>query len=324
MEHSQPGAAHSQNESGSSVPSTAGGAHAFDSSRFSTNSMSSSCEAEAARGSTHAEGSVDAVCSSSTDVIPSIRRSGSLHRRPTRPLSKDPPSPVTLSTGIGLGHGFPGTTVLQTAPSEVHSKPAAPTLKQQATMSPSVSMNTMVGKQSRRTTLASALPPPSSVPGLGSLTMGASVGSPVSSWMGSMGKKLGGIQSADTLTKGQKRASVLLADVSHSIISALSPSPSTASTVLSPMSNSISSLSSDVSSPRTPFSNSGANKNMGTRMTNSLLDEDDEGDTVRIGRVMVPDSVNANTAAGSEAQTQKAAVSSSFHDDDDDNWNWNW
>lgn len=59
-------------------------------------------------------------------------------------------------------------------------------------------------------------------------------------------------------------------------------------------------------------------------MTNSLLDEDDEDDTVRIGRVMVPDSVKANTAAGSEAQTQKAAVPSSFHDDDDDNWNWNW
>ncbi|KAI6012134.1 hypothetical protein BKA83DRAFT_4370600 [Pisolithus microcarpus] len=325
MEHSQLGAAHSQNESGSSVSATAGGAPGFNSSRFSTDSMSSFCEADAARGSTHVECSAGAVCSSSTDATPSIRRSGSLHRRPARSRSKDPPSPVTLSTGIELGHEFLGTTVSQTAPSRVHSRPAAPALKQQSAMSPSGSMNTTVDQQSRRTTLASALPPPSSVPGLGSLTMGASVGSPVSSWVGNMGKKLGGIQSADTLSKGQKRASVLLADVSHSIMSALSPSPSAASAVLSPTSHSISALSSDVSSPRTPFSNAGANKNMGTRGTNSLLDEDDEDDTVRIGRVMVPDSVKAGTVARSEIQTQtQKAVVSSFHDDDDDNWNWNW
>lgn len=130
-----------------------------------------------------------------------------------------------------------------------------------------------------------------------------------------MGKKLGEIQGADTLTKGQKRASVLLADVSHSIISALSPSPSTVS-ALSPTSN-------PISSPRTPYSSVSANRDTGALRTNSLLDDDDDNDTVRIGRVMVPDSVKDKTGvvAGSGSQTQRAI--SSF-DDDDDNWNWNW
>ncbi|KAI6104165.1 hypothetical protein F5141DRAFT_171686 [Pisolithus sp. B1] len=308
MEPSQLLAVHSQDESAPSVSVTADSAPGFSSGRFSASSMSSFCEAEAAHGSTHVEGSVDAVRSSSSDATSSIRRSGSLHRRPARSCSKDPPTPVSLSTGIELGH---------------ESLALAP--RQQATASPSFSMRTAADKQSRRTTLASSLPPPSSVPGLGSLTMGANVGSPVSSWMESMGKKLGGIQSADTLTKGQKRASVLLADVSHSIMSALSPSPSTASAVLSPTSNSISSFSSDVSSPRTPLSKVEANKNIRIRGTNSLLDEDDEDDTVRIGRVMVPDSVKdgASAVVGSGTRTQRAAVSS-LHDDDDDNWNWNW
>ncbi|KAI6006270.1 hypothetical protein F5J12DRAFT_905741 [Pisolithus orientalis] len=228
------------------------------------------CEAEVANGSTH----VDAVRSSSTDAISTIRRSGSLHRRPARSLPKDPPTPVQYLSS------------------------AAPVLRQTAT-SPSIPTNTTADKQSRRTTLAPALPPPSSVPGLGSLTMGASVGNPVSSWMGSVGKKLGEIQGADTLTKGQKRASVLLADVSHSIISALSPSPSTVS-ALSPTSN-------PISSPRAPYSNVSANRDTGTLRTNSLLDDDDDNDTVRIGRVMVPDSVKDKTGAvaGSGSQTQE-------------------
>ncbi|KAI6127847.1 hypothetical protein EDD16DRAFT_1892747 [Pisolithus croceorrhizus] len=308
MEPSQLLAAHFPDESAPPVSVTADSAPGLRSSRFSTSSISSFCEAEAAHGSTHVEGSVDAVRSSSSDATSSIRRSGSLHRRPARSHSKDLPTPVSLSTGIELGH-----------------ESLAPAPWQQAAASPSFSTRTATDKQSRRTTLAPSLPPPSSVPGLGSLTMGAGVGSPVSSWMGSVGKKLGGIQSADTLAKGQKRASVLLADVSHSIMSALSPSPSTASVVPPPTSNSISSFSSDVSSPRTPLSKVEANKNIRIRGTNSLLDEDDEDDTVRIGRVMVPDSVRdgARAVVGSGTQTQRAAVSS-LHDDDDDSWSWNW
>lgn len=311
-ESSQHIATHSQDGSGSS---SAGALSGFSSGRFSMSSMSSVCEAEVANGRAHVDGSVDAVRSSSTDAISSIRRSGSLHRRPARSLSKDPPTPVNLATGIDLGHEFLSTTISQTAPSQVqYLSSAAPVLRQTAT-SPSIPTNTAADKQSRRTTLAPALPPPSSVPGLGSLTMGASVGNPVSSWMGSVGKKLGEIQGADTLTKGQKRASVLLADVSHSIISALSPSPSTVS-ALSPTSN-------PISSPRTPYSNVSANRDTGAPRTNSLLDDDDDNDTVRIGRVMVPDSVKDKTGvvAGSGSQTQRAIPS---FDDDDDNWNWNW
>lgn len=310
-ESSQHIATHFQDGSSSS---SAGALSGFSSGRFSMSSMSLVCEAEVANGSTHVDGSVDAVRSSSTDAISTIRRSGSLHRRPARSLPKDPPTPVNLVTGIDLGHEFLSTTMSQTAPSQVqYLSSAAPVLRQTAT-SPSIPTNTTADKQSRRTTLAPALPPPSSVPGLGSLTMGASVGNPVSSWMGSVGKKLGEIQGADTLTKGQKRASVLLADVSHSIISALSPSPSTVS-ALSPTSN-------PISSPRAPYSNVSANRDTGTLRTNSLLDDDDDNDTVRIGRVMVPDSVKDKTGAvaGSGSQTQRAI---SF-DDDDDNWNWNW
>ncbi|KAI6021209.1 hypothetical protein EDC04DRAFT_373494 [Pisolithus marmoratus] len=322
-ESSQHVTAHPQKESGSSLPVSAGALPDFSSGHFSASSMSSNCEVEAATGSTHLGGSVDAMRSSSTNAISSIQRSGSLHRRHARSRSKDPPRLVKLSTGIDLGHESLTAVVSQTAPPQVHySNSAAPALQPTAT-SPSILTNNTANKLSRRTTLGSALPPPSSVPGLGSLTMGAGVGSPVSSWVESMGKKLGGIQGTDTLTKGQKRASVLLADVSHSIMSALSASPTTVSATLSPAPNSISSPSYDVPSPRAPYSNASANRNTGTRGTNSLLDEDDEDDTIRIGCVMVPDSVKdaAGAVVGSGTQTQRAV--SSF-DDDDDNWNWSW
>ncbi|KAI6017159.1 hypothetical protein EDC04DRAFT_485975 [Pisolithus marmoratus] len=314
MESSQHATTHPQKESSSSLLVSAGALPGFSSGHFPASSVSSNCEAEAATGSTHLAGSVDAVRSSSTDAISSIQRGSSLHRRHARSRSKDPPRLVKLSTGIDLGHESLSAVVSQTAPSQV----------QPTATPPSNPTNTAANKLSRRTTLGSALPPPSSVPGLGSLAMGASVGSPVSLWVESMGKKLGGIQGTDTLTKGQKRASVLLADVSHSIMSAFSASPTAVCATLSPSPNPISSPSSDVPSPLTPYSNASANKSTGARGTSSLLDEDDEDDTIRIGCVMVPDSVKdaAGAVVGSGTQTQRAV--SSFDDDDDDNWNWSW
>jgi len=96
---------------------------------------------------------------------------------------------------------------------------------------------------------------------------------------------------------------------------------------MSALSDSVSpSPSSSTSSLRTPLSAS-----TNTARTNDLLDDDDGDDTVRMGRVMVPDAVKlAVPVAGIGPVTlahdllrgtgTQQAVSSKF--DDVDNWNW--
>ena len=70
---------------------------------------------------------------------------------------------------------------------------------------------------------AMSLPPASSIPGLGSLTVAGVNTPPVSAWIGSVGKKWGELQRGSTFSTGQKRASLLLSDVSQTIAAALSP-----------------------------------------------------------------------------------------------------
>ncbi|KAG6877556.1 hypothetical protein C0993_006053 [Termitomyces sp. T159_Od127] len=76
----------------------------------------------------------------------------------------------------------------------------------------------------RATVHGTNFPPVSSIPGLAALTVGPA--SPVPSLVESVGKKWEGLQSSFTFSKNQKRASVILSDVSQSIKSVLS-SPST-------------------------------------------------------------------------------------------------
>jgi len=84
--------------------------------------------------------------------------------------------------------------------------------------------------RSKRASLnGTAFPPASSIPGLGSLA------SPVvSSWMGSVEKKWEELQRNPSFAKNHKRASILLSDVSQSIVSALgAPQPSASPSPLS-------------------------------------------------------------------------------------------
>ncbi|KAL4073474.1 hypothetical protein J3A83DRAFT_2540859 [Scleroderma citrinum] len=328
---------HSQRESDSSMSASADTSSGLSNGHFSTSSVSSFCEGE---GGDDGVRDVNDVRSSSMDAAPPVLRSTSLHRRTARSRSREGSTDsADLQLKLVQQHGTTPKTVSDThsaafqstfssspppsAFKRTISPPNFPSPSSLSSPSPLPSTSTRDVKQSRRTSLAAAFPPASSVPGLGSLAMGASVGSPVTSWMGNVGKKLGGIQGTETLSKSQKRASVLFADVSHSIMSALSsPSPSaTLSGSISPSS------SSSTSSLRTPPSVTAHTISL---RTNNLLDDDDGDDTIRIGRVMIPDTVKlAVPVSGPEpealaddascgAGTEKAV--SSF--DDDDSWNW--
>ncbi|KAG2152758.1 hypothetical protein DEU56DRAFT_775859 [Suillus clintonianus] len=173
--------------------------------------------------------------------------------------------------------------------------------------------------------------PPSSMPGAGSLTV-------VGGGWGNVGRKLGG----DVFSKSQKRASILLSDVSQSIVSALTPGPVATSpapvptsiptpapslfpfpsSLRTPSSSSTSLRGSSVTSASSSFLTPSSNTSSPlTRSTNlhtrnhipaprpgSWL-EDEEEDTVNAGRVMMP-SVLAPTSASAPALKLSTASTS--------------
>lgn len=200
----------------------------------------------------------------------------------------------------------------------------------------------------------SSLAPPSSMPGAGSLAV-------ASGGWGNVSRKLGG----DVFSKSQKRASSLLSDVSQSIVSALTPGPiatspapvptsiQTSTPSLFPFPSSLRTPSSSTTSLRSSLpsasvssslyapSNASSSLTRPTYMhtrththapaprTNSWL-EDEEEDTVNVGRVMMPSvlthtSPSASASApvhktpNSLAPTKKETATTSF---DDDDWNW--
>jgi len=141
--------------------------------------------------------------------------------------------------------------------------------------------------------------PTSSMPGLGTLPSGTP------SWvLGTVGKKWEELQRTETFTKSQKRASVLLADMSQSLLNAWStPTPSPVTGV----SISANPFIASISPTRTenPIAERSAART-------SLLDDD--GDLQRhaggLGVVMKPDT----TSPLSSVQNKS--------DDDDEDWNW--
>ena len=223
-------ATHSQHESDSSVSVSADTSSGLSNWRISTSSVSSFCEGE---GAGEGAGAADDMRSSSMDAAPSGRRSASLHRRTTRSRSREG---STDSTNLrhksatqrtdGMMHGSasdishptgPQTTLSsrQTSnpPPSAFKHTALPTNLSSASPllspSPLPTPSTRDVKHSRRTSLATAFPPASSVPGLGSFAMGPSVGGPVSSWIGSVGKKISGVQSAETYVYSIHRISFM-------------------------------------------------------------------------------------------------------------------
>jgi len=142
--------------------------------------------------------------------------------------------------------------------------------------------------------------PTSSMPGLGTLPSGTP------SWvLGTVGKKWEELQRTETFAKSQKRASVLLADMSQSLINAWSsPTPSpVAGTSISanPFVASISPRQAEIPIPER------------SAVKTSLLDDDGDlqGHTSGLGAVMKPDTMSPSVS-----------VQNKNDDDDDDDWNW--
>jgi len=167
-------------------------------------------------------------------------------------------------------------------------------------------------KKRRRTSAVAANFPP--MPGLSSLMAGTNA-QPVSSWMG---KKLEELQKGSTFSKGQKRASLLLSDVSHSLASVLIPSP--LSGTASPSGRSpLPSYFSPISTP--PLTTS-------STTSSSLLDEDTDdlpaGGFMKASPVLVPE---IRPSLARKDLTVKAPPSPQppsplTTQDDDEDWNW--
>lgn len=141
--------------------------------------------------------------------------------------------------------------------------------------------------------------PTSSMPGLGTLPSGTP------SWvLGTVGKKWEELQRTETFAKSQKRASVLLADVSQSLLNAWS-SPT-------PLSDTGASISTNpFVASISPTQTENPMLERSTAKT-SLLDDDGDlqGHTGGLGVVMKPDTISPSASVQSK------------NDDDDDDWNW--
>ncbi|CCM02506.1 uncharacterized protein FIBRA_04608 [Fibroporia radiculosa] len=164
------------------------------------------------------------------------------------------------------------------------------------------------GSRSKRASLnlSSGLPP-AAIPGMSTLAV-----EPLSAWVetvgSSMGRKWEELQKGQTFTKSQKRASMLLSDVSQSFFSALaSPAPSSTMSV-SVSTNPFGAALSPLSAP--PYDRSP--QASASTAASSLLEDEDE--LQGLGNVMVPDS-RAPASPGVSKPANAQAQS-------DDEWNW--
>ncbi|KAH7910341.1 hypothetical protein BJ138DRAFT_1153113 [Hygrophoropsis aurantiaca] len=179
---------------------------------------------------------------------------------------------------------------------------------------PSTSSHSSAANKTQRISAKSAnapaFPPPSSMPGLGSLAIPLPS---ASSWVDSVGKKWGEIQRGETFTKNQKRASVLFADMSQSLAAALAP-PSPSPVISScPGANS--------GAPSTPSASA------------SWLDDDDDGgeETIRAS-IMIPSkaapastpTTNKSAPTGTTSVDKLATTTNKSDDAEDDDEDWNW
>ncbi|KAH9968204.1 hypothetical protein BC827DRAFT_1263914 [Russula dissimulans] len=127
---------------------------------------------------------------------------------------------------------------------------------------------------------------------LGAMGLGrANLGETAQGWVDSVGSKLAELQRGQTFSKGQKRASVLLSDVSHSILSALAPASSV--------------NSGPASAPP----------------TQSLIDEDDDAGSTALGSAILPDVVVAASTRATPSKTLPPPTPEVKEEEEED-WNW--
>ncbi|TFK38095.1 hypothetical protein BDQ12DRAFT_683966 [Crucibulum laeve] len=120
-----------------------------------------------------------------------------------------------------------------------------------------------------------------------------------SGWVGSMGKKLGELQRSPTFTKNQKRASLLLADVSQSFFAVLSPPGSSSTSTPSSKFSSFSAIPESGLVPPVSFSSSSAGSTKSKSSNTSLLDDDDDDQFAPSSSpVLTPDANPLGTSFG--------------------------
>ncbi|KZV76678.1 hypothetical protein PENSPDRAFT_680028 [Peniophora sp. CONT] len=148
-----------------------------------------------------------------------------------------------------------------------------------------------------------SLPPPAGVPGLSSLAamgLNADVASAAQNWVG---KRIN--ESTKTLGKSQKRASMLISDVSQSLFAAFNPG-----------------LPSPAGSPAAwPARVSPIAEQPAT----SLLDADDDDPPAGLGLVMAPSPLMTPTLTpASKPANASTSIATPQHtqEEDDDDWNW--
>ncbi|KAF8229793.1 hypothetical protein L208DRAFT_149624 [Tricholoma matsutake] len=185
--------------------------------------------------------------------------------------------------------------------------------------SPSVDLKQEASSAKRATMNGSAFPPVSSIPGLGSLAVAATSPPVVSAWVGTVGKKWEELQRGSTFSKSQKRASLLLSDMSQSIASAISISSP-------PL---FSSASTSTSTSPSYFSPLSASPIIASTTSSSLLDNDDNDHDFICSSVMKPDLKLKPTPImqplGSSPRPNIGTKAAGMHtnaSDEDEEWNW--
>ena len=175
---------------------------------------------------------------------------------------------------------------------------------------------------SRSTTViskpAASLPPMSGIPGLATMNLTGPTAQQVTSWMGTVGKKLGEIRGNSTcvvfgfpliprphdisgrFTKSQKRASLLLSDMQNTFVSSLISPPPTPEEIMPVAPDAVTSQAST---------------------TTSLLDDEFDGDLAAHTPVLVP-STPPEAKGDRPRQETKGDRGRRTGSESDDDWNW--
>ncbi|GLB39292.1 hypothetical protein LshimejAT787_0604540 [Lyophyllum shimeji] len=309
---------HATSQSSSSASTSA-----TTSTRFSQSSTSSIGEETVSLyEKTEEEGSAQILMVHDTGATPTVSPNPAFeHQRQQRELRTDTFSQSTRSNVEGAKDTFATSSKVHrrrsrdTHPFENMLSHEATSSKRSSSPSKATKEDKKQGARLKQASInGTEFPPVSSIPGLASLTVGVA-SPPVASWVGSVGKKWEELQRGSTFSKNQKRASVLLADVSQSIVSALSPPPSTST--------------SKSASPVPPlyFSPSPASPLTASTSSTSLLDEADFN--MPATSIMTPDptpSPHSDHTLQPLQSISSAATKAKLHArskpvDEEDEWN---
>ncbi|KAJ3573401.1 hypothetical protein NP233_g2443 [Leucocoprinus birnbaumii] len=213
-------------------------------------------------------------------------------------------------------------SVLLSPPSQPHSNSTSPGASPRLVASPNPSCTEpSTSTNGLKSSSTPSLAPMASIPGFGLAAGVTAVSPPMSSWMDSMGKKLGQLQRSTTFTKNQKRASLLLSDVSNSIVNVLAPSTTSDSSAHSTSSGTATAEMNGMKSTASNLIVPPASPNPSS--SGSLLDDEDEDETAKLGSASVLQPVASTSSSVSASTMRKAEPTSQKKKEDFDDEEWN-